>query len=94
MLADPKKLATLTDEELQNLAELSRIYKEAFDYMRKNTIAIGDEFEPWTDEESRNLTTYFKEGWDISSMAIFLQRTEPAVMNQIRSLHLYGRREP
>ena len=92
MLIDQSKLSTFTEEELANLAEFRRCYWEDFRYMRANTIAINDEFDPWPEEESKTLTQLFKEGWDISSIAVFLHRTEPAVMNQIRALHLYGRR--
>ena len=94
MLLDQSKLSKLTEAELADLAEFRRRYWEDFKYMRANTIAINDEFDPWTDEQSKELTQLFKEGWDISSIAVFLHRTEPAVMNQIRALHLYGRRGP
>lgn len=94
MFIDLRKIVKLSKEELDEVVELKRRYDESFDYMRKNTIAINDEFDPWTDEERKLLTLYFREGFGISTIALFLHRTEPAVMNQIRALHLYGRRGP
>ena len=94
MFIDLRKIVKLSKEELDEVVELKRRYDESFDYMRKNTIAINDEFDPWTDEERKLLTLYFREGFGISTIALFLHRTEPAVMNQIRALYLYGRRGP
>ena len=51
------------------------------------------EGEDWSDEERENLSRKFNEGAGISEIAVALQRSEPAIMQQIEKLDLFDRKE-
>lgn len=47
----------------------------------------------WSDSDRELLTSMFEEGYGITEIAIILQRTEPAVVQQIEKMDLYHRKE-
>ena len=60
--------------------------------MRARTIKLEREGDYWTDDEREQLARMFYEGKGITAMALCLQRTEPAVVQQIEKLDLYCRK--
>ena len=60
--------------------------------MRENSGRLEHEGDYWTKEESLRLSDLFFLGKGITEIAILLQRTEPAVMQQIMEQNLYAQR--
>lgn len=60
--------------------------------MRNRTVRMDREGDYWTDEEKEQLVKLFQEGEGITAIAIRLQRTEPAIMQQIEKMDLYRRK--
>lgn len=61
--------------------------------MRKRTYILDRERDYWTKEDKDQLRAMFYGGVGITKIAITLQRTEPAVSQQIEKLNLYSRRK-
>lgn len=61
--------------------------------MRKRTTRLDREGDYWSEEERKQLTSMFDGGYGITEISIVLQRTEPAVMQQVEKLDLYHRKE-
>lgn len=61
--------------------------------MRSRTVRLDREGDYWTEEEKEQLVKLFREGEGITAIAIRLQRTEPAIMQQIEKMDLYRRKE-
>lgn len=61
--------------------------------MRNRTVRLDREGDYWIEEEKEQLVKLFREGEGITAIAIRLQRTEPAIMQQIEKLDLYRRKE-
>lgn len=61
--------------------------------MRKRTTRLEREGDYWSEEERRQLTSMFEEGYGLTEISIYLQRTEPAVMQQAEKLDLYHRKD-
>lgn len=59
--------------------------------MRQRTTRLDREGDYWTEEEKAQLKSMFEEGIGITEIAMILQRTEPAVMQQIEKMDLYQR---
>lgn len=68
-------------------------YKEAVRSMRNRTTRMDREGDYWTDDEKEKLRFIFNSGEGITDIAIQLQRSEPAVMQQIEKMDLYQRKE-
>ena len=66
---------------------------EAVTSMRNRTVRMDREGYYWTEEEKEQLVKLFREGEGITAIAIRLQRTEPAIMQQIEKMDLYRRKE-
>lgn len=66
--------------------------KEAVQNMRKNPCSRARENEYWTEEELERLKTMFDDGEDFTDIAFVLQRSEPAVMQQVLRMNLYSRK--
>jgi len=66
---------------------------EAVKSMRNRTVRMDREGDYWTEEEKEQLLKLFREGEGITAIAIKLQRTEPAIMQQIEKMDLYRRKE-
>ena len=64
--------------------------KEAVQNMRKNPCSRARENEYWTEEELERLKTMFDDGEDFTDIAFVLQRSEPAVMQQVLRMNLYS----
>ncbi len=56
---------------------------EAVTSMRNRTVRMDREGDYWTEEEKEQLVKLFRQGEGITAIAIRLQRTEPAIMQQI-----------
>lgn len=61
--------------------------------MRNRTVRLDREGDYWTDEEREKLVQKFREGKGITAMALELQRTESAIIQQIEALDLFGRKK-
>ena len=61
--------------------------------LRNRMIRPEREGEYWTENEVATLTRKFCEGCGISDIAVALHRSEPAIMQEIEKLDLYGRKE-
>ena len=59
---------------------------EAVTSMRNHTARMDREGDYWTEEEKEQLVKLFREGKGITAIAIRLQRTEPAIMQQIEKM--------
>ena len=64
---------------------------EAVTSMRNRTVRLDREGDYWTEEEKEQLVKLFRQGEGITAIAIKLQRTEPAIMQQIEKMDLYQR---
>ena len=60
--------------------------------MRNRTVRLDREGDYWTEEEKEQLVRSFQEGKGITAMAMLLQRTEPAIIQQIEKMDLYQRK--
>ena len=67
-------------------------FNEALKNMRKRTTKLEHEGDYWSEDEKKSLKQKFDDGMGISEIALFLQRTEPAVIQQIEKMDLYGRK--
>ena len=65
--------------------------KETVQSMRRKTCKLEREGDYWTEEDKELLYTLFESGVGITEIAITLQRTEPAVIQQIEKMNLYNR---
>ena len=61
--------------------------------MRSRTVRLDREGDYWTKEERDELVRLFYEGVGITSIALILQRTESAIIQQIEAMDLFGRRK-
>ena len=61
--------------------------------MRNRTVRLERQGDYWTKDEKEQLRTMFKEGIGITEMALTLQRTEPAIIQQIEKEDLYHRKD-
>lgn len=61
--------------------------------LRNRTIRLDREGDCWTDDEKEILRQKFYNGDGITEMALALQRTESAIMQQIEAQDLYGRKK-
>lgn len=68
-------------------------YTEIVKNMRTRTTRMEHEGDYWSEEERRKLVALFETGVGITQIAVQLQRTEPAVIQQIEKLDLYRRKE-
>lgn len=67
-------------------------YTQTIKNMRQRTTRLEREGDYWTDEEKRQLRIMFEQGIGITEMAVRLQRSEPAIYQQIEKMDLYGRK--
>lgn len=58
---------------------------------RNGIIRFDREGEIWRDDEKRQVKIMFEAGYGITEIAIALERTEPAIMQQIEKMDLYQR---
>lgn len=68
-------------------------YEESVKNMRNRTVRLDREGDYWTAEEREALIQKFHEGVGITAMALQLQRTESAVIQQIEAMDLFGRKK-
>ena len=68
-------------------------YTESVKNMRNRTVRLDREGDYWTAEERESLAQKFHEGVGITAMALELQRTESAVIQQIEAMDLFGRKK-
>lgn len=68
-------------------------YTESVKNMRNRTVRLDRHGDYWTAEEKQTLIQKFNEGEGITAMALALQRTESAVIQQIEALDLFGRKK-
>lgn len=67
--------------------------EESVKNMRNRTVRLDREGDYWTAEEREILVQKFQEGEGITAMALQLQRTESAIIQQIEALDLFGRKK-
>lgn len=68
-------------------------YTESVKNMRTRTVRLDREGDFWTEDEREKLIQKFREGKGITAMALELQRTESAIIQQIEALDLFGRKK-
>ena len=68
-------------------------FKESVQSLRVRGNRLEREGDFWTKDEKERLIFMFYEGVGISEISIRLQRTEPAVFQQIEKLDLYQRKQ-
>lgn len=68
-------------------------YTESVKNMRTRTVRLDREGDFWTEDEREKLIQKFRESEDITAMALELQRTESAIIQQIEALDLFGRKK-
>lgn len=68
-------------------------YTESVKNMRTRTVRLDREGDFWTEDEREKLIQKFREGEGITAMALELQRTESAIIQQIEALDLFGRKK-
>lgn len=68
-------------------------YLEIIKSMRQHAKRQEREGDYWSEEEKERLARMFYDGSGITEIAILLQRTEPAVIQQIEKMDLYQRKE-
>ena len=67
-------------------------FTETIRNLRNRTTVLDHEGDYWTEDEKRRLKQMFEASVGISQIAIILQRSEPALMQQIEALDLYHRK--
>lgn len=65
--------------------------RELIQAMRRKNHKLERDGEYWTEEDKEKLYGMFEQGCGISEIAIALQRTEQAVIQQIEKMNLYNR---
>lgn len=60
--------------------------------IRNRTVRLDREGDYWEDEEKDQLVRMFHDGVGITEMAMALQRTKPAIIQQVEKLDLYQRK--
>lgn len=68
-------------------------FQESVRNLRNHVGQLEREGDYWSDEERDRLKMMFNMGVGITEISIRLQRTEPAVFQQIEKLDLYQRKE-
>lgn len=68
-------------------------YEESVKSMRNRTVRLDRHGDYWTAEEKEVLAQKFYEGEGITAMALELQHTESAIIQQIEAMDLYGRKK-
>ncbi len=68
-------------------------YTESVKNMRKRTVRLDREGDYWTEEERCELRKKFDEGEGITAIALALQRTESAIIQQIEIMDLFERKK-
>lgn len=68
-------------------------YTESVKNMRKRTVRLDREGDYWTSDEKEILRQKFFQGEGITMMAINLQRTESAIIQQIELMDLFERKK-
>lgn len=68
-------------------------FSTAVKNMRKRTTKMEREGDYWTEKDKELLVRLFEAGVGITEISLQLQRTEPAVQQQIEKLDLYQRKE-
>ena len=66
---------------------------ESVKNMRNRTVRLDREGDYWTAEERESLAQKFHDGVGITAIALELQRTESAVIQQIEAMDLFGRKK-
>ena len=69
------------------------LQKERIRILRQRTDRLEHEGDFWTKDEIKMLVNGFHDCVGITEMADLLQRTEPAVMQQIEKMYLYHRKD-
>ena len=64
-------------------------YRQAIDTMRRGSRRLDHEGDCWTEEEKKCLKKLFDKCIGITELACILQRTEPAVYQQIGKMDLF-----
>ena len=67
------------------------IERELIRRLRNGAIRLDHEGDVWHDDEKFKVKFMFEEGYGISEIAMEVQRTEHAVMQQIEKMDLYQR---
>lgn len=70
----------LIDEKLQKIIA-----------MRSGELVLNRESQCWTDDERKRLKRYFESGEGITDIAIMLERSETAILQQIEHMKLRER---
>ena len=68
-------------------------FQESVRSLRNHMCQLEREGDYWSDEERGRLKTMFDGGVGITEISIRLQRTEPAVFQQIEKMDLYQRKK-
>ena len=82
----------MTFEKERNCAVMND-NQQQLQKLRNRMIRPEREGEYWTENEVATLTRKVCEGCGISEIAVALHRSEPAIMQEIEKLDLYGRKE-
>ena len=67
-------------------------YREAVRNMRQSPALLERSGDYWSDDDKEKLERLFNEGVGITEIAMILQRSETAVVQQIEKLDLYDRK--
>lgn len=68
-------------------------FRQTIKNMRRRTIHLDREGVYWNKYDLEQLVMMFNEGYGVSEIAVALQRTEWAVIQQAEKMDLYGRKE-
>ena len=67
-------------------------YTNTVKNMRKSAVRLERQGDYWSEEDKENLSKMFFEGVGITEMAVILQLSETAIIQQIEKMNLYDRR--
>lgn len=68
-------------------------FTENINNMRARTVRLDRAGDTWEPKETEELIKKFREGEGVTAIAMVLNRSEPAIMQQIEALDLYGRKQ-
>ena len=68
-------------------------FSENITNMRARTVRLDRAGDTWESKETEELIKRFRNGEGLTAMALIFSRSEPAIMQQIEDLDLYGRKQ-
>ena len=80
------------ENEFREPIDAREAYRQRIDVLRQRTAKVDSAYDNWSNEDLELLLYCFNRQFGITEIAVYLSRTEPAVMRKIEDLDLYDRK--